>query len=92
MLGEEEFVERVKRRIKEIGSKREQPGVRQLGAKDAGEVPGEVARYLGVALELLYRHGGVSQAAIGKLMGGLDYTAASRKKNGCRNRLRRIKS
>lgn len=38
------------------------------------------------AMEMLYRHGQLSQAAIGKLLGGLDYTTVSRE----RKRLREI--
>src|SRR5574341_74609 len=48
-----------------------------------------------VALELVYRHGGVGQAEIGRLFGGLDYTAVSRERKRLRekaeqdNKLRR---
>jgi len=41
----------------------------------------------GVVLELMYRHGGMSQAEIGKLKGGLDYTAVSRERNRLRERM-----
>ena len=105
VLGEEGFVERVKGRIKELGSKRERPGVRQLAAKEPARVLKEVARYFGLAerqlagkrtghrdergvvLELMYRHGQLSQAEIGKLMGGLDYTAVSRERKRLRERM-----
>ena len=33
-----------------------------------------------VAMELMYRYGGVSQSEIGKMMGDLDYTAVSRER------------
>lgn len=37
-----------------------------------------------VAMEMLYRHGQLSQAAIGKIMGGLDYTTVSRERKRLR--------
>jgi hypothetical protein len=40
----------------------------------------------GMALELMYRHAGVSQARIGKLV-GLDYTAATRDRKRLRDRI-----
>ena len=48
-----------------------------------------------VALELVYRHGAMGQAEIGRLFGGLDYTAVSRERKRLReksaqdNKLRR---
>ncbi len=41
----------------------------------------------GVALELMYRHAGISQAEIGRLMGGLDYTAVSRERERLREKI-----
>lgn len=94
-MGEEGFIERIKGRIAERGSKREQPSLRELEAKRADVVLGEVARHFGlkeseltgrrtekrdpraVAMEMMYRHGGMSQAEIGQAMGGLDYTTVS---------------
>jgi len=40
----------------------------------------------GMALELMYRHGGASQAQIGELV-GLDYTAVSRERKRLRDRI-----
>jgi REP element-mobilizing transposase RayT len=45
VLGEEDFVERIKARMKNRGSRREQPGVRQLEAMDPAAVLKKVARY-----------------------------------------------
>ncbi|MGH7824912.1 MAG: REP-associated tyrosine transposase [Candidatus Binatia bacterium] len=104
VLGGEDFVERIKGRRKSLGSRREQPGVRQLEAIDPAAVLKKVARYFqlperqltgkrtgrrderGVALELMYRLGGTSQARIGDLM-GLDYTAVSRERKRLRDRI-----
>lgn len=38
-----------------------------------------------VAMEMLYRHGQLSQAVIGKIMGGLDYTTVSRERKRLRD-------
>jgi hypothetical protein len=35
-------------------------------------------------MELMYRYGGVTQAEIGKALGGLDYTAVSRERKQLR--------
>jgi REP element-mobilizing transposase RayT len=45
VLGEEEFVERIKAIVKKQGSRREQPSVRQLETMDAKTVLKKVARY-----------------------------------------------
>jgi REP element-mobilizing transposase RayT len=105
VLGEKDFVERVKRRIDKKGSKREQPAIGQLQAKSPEAVLSEVARYFGVeekrltgrrtgcrderavAMELIYRYGRISQAEIGKVFGGLDYTAVSRERKRLRERM-----
>jgi chromosomal replication initiation ATPase DnaA len=104
VLGGEDFVERIKERMKNLGSRREQPGVRQLEAMDPAAVLKKVARYFqipesqltgkrtgrrderGMALELMYRLGGTSQARIGGLM-GLDYMAVSRERKRLRDRI-----
>jgi REP-associated tyrosine transposase len=39
-----------------------------------------------VALELVYRHGAMGQAEIGRLFGGLDYTAVSRERKRLRDK------
>ena len=38
-------------------------------------------------MELMYRHGGVSQAEIGRVLGNLDYTAVSRERKRLRERM-----
>ncbi len=43
----------------------------------------------GVALELMYRHGGMRQAEIGWFFGGLDYTAVSRERTRLRDKAKR---
>ena len=45
VLGEQDFVERIKGRMKNRGSRREQSGVRQLEAMDPAAVLKKVARY-----------------------------------------------
>jgi chromosomal replication initiation ATPase DnaA len=40
-----------------------------------------------VAMELMYRCGGVSQAEIGRVLGNLDYTAVSRERKRLRERM-----
>jgi hypothetical protein len=40
-----------------------------------------------IAMELMYRYGGVSQAQIGKVLGNLDYTAVSRERKRLRERM-----
>ena len=104
VLGEEKFVERVKEELEAKGTKREQPGARQMQAKAPVVVIKAVARYYGVkeqrlvgkrtglrderavALELIYRNGGIRQAEIGQLFGGLDYTAVSRERTRLRDK------
>jgi putative transposase len=105
VLGQEEFVERIKERIVEQGSKREQPSILELQAKRPEVVLRRVARYFGlkeseitgkrpehreqraVAMEMMYRHALISQAAIGKAMGGLDYTTVSRERKRLREKV-----
>jgi len=43
------------------------------------------------AMEMLYRHGQLSQAAIGKILGGLDYTTVSRERKLLRERTQQDK-
>ena len=40
-----------------------------------------------VAMELIYRNGGIGQVAIGWLIGGLDYTAVSRERKRLREKV-----
>lgn len=104
VLGQEGFVERIKRRMGERGAVREQPSARELAAKSAAVIMREVCRRFGVkekeisgkrigsrderaaAMEMLYRHGEMSQAAIGQVLGGLDYTTVSRERKRLRER------
>jgi putative transposase len=53
ILGEEDFVERVKRKMKAGGSKREQPAVRRFAAKELKTVLTAVASYFRLAEEKL---------------------------------------
>jgi chromosomal replication initiation ATPase DnaA len=41
----------------------------------------------GLLMELLYRHGGMTQQAIGAHLGGLDYTAVSHERRRARERV-----
>jgi hypothetical protein len=43
-------------------------------------------------MEMLYRRGEMSQAANGKLLGGLDYTTVSRERKRLRDRVREDKN
>lgn len=40
-----------------------------------------------VAMEMMYRHALITQAAIGKAMGGLDYTTVSRERKRLREKV-----
>ena len=40
-----------------------------------------------VAMELIYRSGGIGQVEIGRLIGGLDYTAVSRERKRLREKV-----
>ena len=108
VLGEPDFVEKVKHRIDKPGAKREQPSIGQLRAKAPQTVLREVARYFAVpekqlttkrsgfrderavAMEMIYRYAGISQAEIGKMFGGLDYTAVSRERTRLRQRIEEV--
>jgi putative transposase len=110
VLGEETFIERVKRRITEEGGKREQPSIRELRAARPEVVLRAVARQFGVkerqitgrrpaerdaravAMEMMYRHGAISQAEIGKALGGLDYTTVSLERKRLREKVRKNKA
>ena len=41
-------------------------------------------------MEMIYRYSGVSQAEVGKMFGGLDYTAVSRERTRLRQRLEEV--
>jgi REP element-mobilizing transposase RayT len=45
-----------------------------------------------IAMELIYRHSGVSQAEIGKTLGGLDYSAVSRERKWLREKAQNDKA
>lgn len=62
---------------------------RGLGIKEH-EIKGKRSRNRdarAIAMEMLYRHGQISQAAIGKELGGLDYTTVSRERKRLRKRV-----
>lgn len=44
-----------------------------------------------VAMELMCRHGGIGQAAMGKALGGLDYTTVSLERKRLRKKVRQNK-
>ena len=67
VLGEEKFVERIKKEVEEKGAKREQPGVRQLQAKSPGDVLKAVARY----------YGALGYGALGTALGSGDGTGVT---------------
>ena len=109
VLGQDDFVERVKNNVSSKSSKREQPAMRHLARRDLMTIVYMVADYFrvpqdkltgrrtghrderAIALELMYCHGAVSQARIGKLF-GLDYTAVSRERKRLRERTESNKS
>ena len=41
-------------------------------------------------MEMIYRYSGISQAEIGKMFGGLDYTAVSRERTRLRGRIEEV--
>jgi chromosomal replication initiation ATPase DnaA len=43
-----------------------------------------------IAMEMIYRYSGISQAEIGKMFGGLDYTAVSRERKRLRGRIEEV--
>ena len=55
VLGEEDFVERIKAKMKQQGSRREQPGIKQLEATNPGTVLKKVARYFELTLKPAHR-------------------------------------
>ena len=67
ILGEEDFVERVKGRIRGAGSKREQPSVRRFESRDLESVLKSVAGYFNLPQEKLVgrRTGYRNERAIG---------------------------
>ena len=64
-----------------LGVKENEIGGKRIGSRDERAA----------AMEMLYRHGEMSQAAIGKLLGGLDYTTVSRERKRLRDRVREDK-
>ena len=53
VLGEDEFVEKLRDKIVEAGPMREQPALRHLGSMDAADVLERVSGYFGIKLEEL---------------------------------------
>jgi len=103
LLGEPEFVEKVKRRWRpQAETPREQPALRSLRQAAVPKVLQVVSRYFHIApealqtrrtryrderaclMECLYRYSGLTQHAIGQLIGPLDYTAVSRERKRLR--------
>jgi REP element-mobilizing transposase RayT len=66
---------------KRLGVKEQEIIGKRTGAKDQRAA----------AMEMLYRHGQISQAAIGKVLGGLDYTTVSRERKRLRERAQQDK-
>jgi putative transposase len=100
ILGEDDFVARVKNEYLEQGSLREQPVYRDMITEKVSPklVLERVARVLdadvqtfavrlgngmnrGIMAELLYRYSGITQQEIGRLLGGITYTAVSMLRN-----------
>ncbi len=66
---------------------------RQFGVKET-EIAGkrsENREARAVAMEMLYRHGDLSQGTVGKELGGLDYTTVSRERKRLRERAEKDK-
>jgi REP element-mobilizing transposase RayT len=97
ILGDDNFVARVKSEYVETGSLRDQPSYRGLMAKviEPDFVIGCVANALGInkerllvrfgngiargiVSELLYRYSSLTQREIGRLLGGIDYSAVNK--------------
>jgi len=106
ILGDNDFVLKVKREYLGGGSLREQPSYRALvvGVLEPGLVVGCVADTLGVDKEnilarlgdgvvrgivsdLLYSYSNLTQAEIGKLLGGIDYTGVSQLRRRLKKRM-----
>ena len=104
ILGGEDFIERIKSEFLESGQEREQPSVRSLKQYQQQEVilaaikketgkdlaalrkdKGDLRR---LAMDLLYRLGGLKGPAIGALF-GVDYSAVSQERKRFRERLTR---
>ena len=104
ILGNDDFIERIKSEYLESGQIREQPSARSLKqyqqqnvilaaieketGKDLATLikgKGEVRR---IAMDLLYRFGGLKGPAIGALF-GVDYSAVSQERKRLRERLGR---
>jgi hypothetical protein len=102
ILGDDDFIERIKSEFLEAGQVREQPSARSLQQYQQSDVifaaieketgqdraalikgKGELRR---VAMDLLYRLGGLKGPAIGSLF-GIDYSAVSQERKRLRERL-----
>jgi len=96
ILGDNDFVARVRKEYVEAGSLREQPMYRDMitevvapevvmdcVAKSLGIDPKRLSARMGngvergIAADLLYRCSNITQREIGKILGGIDYTAVS---------------
>jgi REP element-mobilizing transposase RayT len=103
LLGDEDFVQRIKEIFLLGGSDREQPALGEVHrylAQD--QILGVIQKVTGnsreqiltepgpvrqMAMELLYRHGGMNNPGIGKLM-GVDYSTVSQGRKRFRERLK----
>lgn len=106
LLGSDDFIQLIKNTYLEAGTGREQPGlsgVRKYLAKDvilevvssiAGKSGAEILQEAGalrqMAMEQLYRRGGMTNPEIGKLM-GIDYSTVSQGRKRFRERLEQDK-
>ncbi len=106
ILGDKDFVDRIKADYIEKGSAREQPMYRKMmgSSIDASMLIASVIKSLdisfeeirmfsgngvqrGIVAELLYRYSNITQAEIGKYLGGIDYSAVSRLRSRLRSRM-----
>lgn len=102
ILGSEAFVEKLSREHSGAGEEREQPGVRRVKQhRNQGVILAEIAKVTGkgiddlkrekgdlrrVAMDLLYRHGGLKGPAVGELF-ELDYSSVSQERKRLREKL-----
>jgi len=107
IVGDFEFVQRIKRFLTKKTSKREQPALRVLGKEfKPEELIDHFARLVGMKkadicqrgkksieramlMELLYRFCQITQPTIGKLVGGIDYSAVSQARKRLHVKLRK---
>ncbi|SDL45133.1 REP element-mobilizing transposase RayT [Geoalkalibacter ferrihydriticus] len=102
ILGSENFIDKITKEHPGTGQEREQPAVRHINQyRNQGVILAEIEKETGrnlddlkrekgdlrrVAMDLLYRHGGLKGPAIGELF-GLDYSAVSQERKRLRVKL-----